>query len=70
MLGEYLAADTGWFITRSRERITLANYGWNWGLPLLWAVDFNVDPMCSVVAQRQGDQINVLDEIVISRAST
>ena len=26
--------------------------------------------MCSIVAQRQGDEINVLDEIVISRAST
>jgi hypothetical protein len=40
------------------------------GLPLYWAVDFNVDPMCSIVAQRVGDSIHVLDEIVLSRVST
>ncbi|HEY7338462.1 MAG TPA: terminase family protein [Bryobacteraceae bacterium] len=37
---------------------------------LLWALDFNVDPMCSVVAQIDGEQVMVLDEIVLSRAST
>src|SRR5262245_56501117 len=26
--------------------------------------------MCSIVAQRQGEEINVLDEIVLSRVST
>jgi hypothetical protein len=39
-------------------------------LPLYWALDFNVDPMSSIVAQRNGDEIRVLDEIVLSRAST
>lgn len=39
-------------------------------LPLLWALDFNVDPMCSIVAQKTGEEIRVLDEIVIQRAST
>jgi len=39
-------------------------------LPLLWALDFNVDPMCSVVAQVEGDRVYVLDEIVLRRAST
>jgi hypothetical protein len=38
--------------------------------PLLWALDFNVDPMCSVVAQVEQGQVAVLDEIVLSRAST
>ena len=38
--------------------------------PLLLAMDFNVDPMCAVVAQRAGEQLMVLDEIVISRANT
>ena len=38
--------------------------------PLLWALDFNVDPMCSVVAQKVGDELVVLDEIVLSRATT
>lgn len=39
-------------------------------LPLYWALDFNVDPMSSIVAQEDGDEVRVLDEIVLSRAST
>jgi phage terminase large subunit len=39
-------------------------------LPLLWALDFNVDPMCSVVAQIDRSGVRVLDEIVLRRAST
>ncbi len=38
--------------------------------PIYWAVDFNVDPMCSVVAQVRGGEYSVLDEIVLRRAST
>ena len=38
--------------------------------PLLWALDFNVDPMSSVIAQVDGEKVTVLDEIVLSRAST
>jgi len=40
------------------------------GSPLLWALDFNVDPMSSVVAQMDGEEVRVLDEIVLNRAST
>ena len=40
------------------------------GRSLLWALDFNVDPMSSVVVQRVGEELMVLDEIVISRATT
>jgi len=39
-------------------------------LPLLWTLDFNVDPMCSLVVQITGSEIRVLDEIVLKRAST
>ena len=39
-------------------------------LPVFWALDFNIDPMCSIVAQRRGDEIHVLDEIQLHRAST
>jgi hypothetical protein len=38
--------------------------------PLLWALDFNVDPMCSVVAQIVNGAVYVLDEIVLRHAST
>jgi hypothetical protein len=40
------------------------------GLPLLWALDFNVDPLCSLVAQKLKDEVRVLDEIVLRRATT
>jgi hypothetical protein len=38
--------------------------------PLLWALDFNVDPMSSIVAQKFRGEIHVLDEIVIRHATT
>jgi hypothetical protein len=40
------------------------------GAPLLWALDFNVDPMCSVVAQILNGTLYVLDEIVLRHANT
>jgi Terminase large subunit, T4likevirus-type, N-terminal len=39
-------------------------------LPLLWSLDFNVDPMCSVVAQRRLDELWVVDEIALPGAIT
>ena len=39
-------------------------------LPLRWALDFNVDPMSSVVAQVVDGRILVADEISLSRATT
>ena len=39
-------------------------------LPICWAMDFNVDPLCSVVAQIDHDTIRVLDEVVLRRAAT
>jgi hypothetical protein len=38
--------------------------------PLLWSWDFNINPMCSVICQRAGDAIMVLDEIVLRTSST
>ncbi len=38
--------------------------------PLMWSLDFNVHPMCSVIAQRDGDNVDVLDEIVLHDANT
>ena len=39
-------------------------------LPIYWALDFNVDPLCSVVVQVDRDLIRVIDEIVLNRATT
>jgi hypothetical protein len=74
-LGEYLNPTGGRvYYSFDREKNIGDGQGGdpqvNVGLPLLWALDFNVDPMCSVVAQVNGDEVSVLDEIVLSRAST
>ncbi|MGH9640019.1 MAG: hypothetical protein ACRD3Y_08160, partial [Bryobacteraceae bacterium] len=37
---------------------------------LIWSLDFNVNPMCSVLAQRNGDVVEVLDELVLEDAHT
>jgi hypothetical protein len=38
---------------------------------VIWALDFNVNPMCSIVAQmNRNGEISVLDEIVLERATT
>jgi hypothetical protein len=39
-------------------------------VPLLWALDFNVDPMSSIIGQYNGGIFRVLDEIVIRHATT
>lgn len=70
VLGEYLATETGLVYHSFSRTEHVGELRLELGLPLLWAVDFNVDPMCSVVAQRIGEQIHVLDEIVMNRVST
>lgn len=37
---------------------------------LLWSWDFNVNPMCSVIAQRDGEELEVVDEIRLRTSST
>jgi hypothetical protein len=70
VLGEYLAVETNRVYTSFERKDHVRELQCDGRQPLLWALDFNVDPMCSVVAQKRGDVIVVLDEIVISRAST
>jgi hypothetical protein len=70
VLGEYLNISSG-LVYRSfdRARNVLA-MTLDPSRPLLWTLDFNVDPMSSLIVQRSGEIIKVLDEIVLSRAST
>ena len=70
VLGEYLNVQAGMVYhafkrARNAKAIAMENM-----LPLFWALDFNVDPMSSIVAQKKGDEVRVLDEIVLNRAST
>ena len=38
--------------------------------PLLIGMDFNCDPMTAVIAQRAGDQCQIIDEIVLTNSNT
>ena len=38
--------------------------------PLVWSLDFNVHPMCSVLAQSNGRVIQVLDEMILADSNT
>src|SRR3954453_12037485 len=40
------------------------------GAPLFWAIDFNVNPMCSVIGQNAGERVHVLHEIVLPQSDT
>jgi hypothetical protein len=70
VLGRYLSINAGLVYSAFRREDNVAETKVDPELPLLWALDFNVDPMCSVVAQVKGKRVTVLDEIVISRATT
>jgi hypothetical protein len=39
-------------------------------LPLFWSLDFNVNPMCSVIGQRDGDYVQILEELFLPNSHT
>ena len=69
-LGEYVnsRADRVYHCFNRTVHVTLQAYDPQ--RPLLWALDFNVAPMSSVLLQREGDRLTVIDEIVLERATT
>jgi len=70
VLGEYLNMQDGLVYHAFRRDMHIREAKLNPLLPLLWALDFNVDPMSSIIAQIVDGTAYVLDEIVLSRAST
>jgi hypothetical protein len=57
----YYAFDRNWNVEPLR---------FNPQLPLFWSLDFNINPMCSVIGQRDGDQVYVLDELALPDSNT
>ncbi len=70
VLGCYLNVQGGMVYQAFRREEHVADLERDPALPLLWALDFNVDPMSSVVAQVKRHKVYVLGEIVIRRATT
>jgi hypothetical protein len=66
------------FVSANRHRvyytfnraIHVASLQFDRMLNLVWSIDFNVNPMCMLLMQRQSDIVYVLDEIVVPNANT
>jgi hypothetical protein len=69
-LGQYLSQQGGLVYSAFNRREHVKSLFVNGNFPLLWALDFNVDPMSSIVAQIEGRTVFVLDEIALRHAST
>ncbi|MFB3777244.1 MAG: terminase large subunit domain-containing protein [Bryobacteraceae bacterium] len=70
VLGRYLNVSEGQVYHAFDRAKNLMAAEIDSALPLRWALDFNVDPMCSVVAQIRDGVVQVLDEFTMSRATT
>ena len=70
VLGQYLNVTAGRAYNAFDRAENVKVQEFNPWQPLVWALDLNVDPMASIVAQADGDRIRVLDEIVLSRVTT
>jgi hypothetical protein len=70
VLGDYLNAK-GSLVYRAFTRAgNIQKVDLDLTRPVCWAVDFNVDPMSSVIAQVRGGGVYIADEIVLRRATT
>jgi hypothetical protein len=70
VLGEYTNPAEGLVYRAFDRRQNVREAEADPRLPLCWALDFNVNPMSSVVAQVDGGEVQVVDEIVLKRAGT
>jgi hypothetical protein len=70
VLGEYLSLTAGQVYYAFDRRENIGGYQWDPWKPLIWSWDFNLNPMCSVICQEQGEDVLVIDEIVIETSST
>src|SRR5215469_3186505 len=69
VLGQYLNQSAGTVYSSFSRAQNLAPMQIEPYIPLIWSWDFNVNPLCSVIAQRVGNTIRVLDEIVLSHGT-
>jgi len=70
VLGAYLSLSGGTVYSSFARAENVKEVSRDQRLPLLWALDFNVDPMSSLVVQIAGGKVLVLDEIVVRNGTT
>jgi hypothetical protein len=69
VLGEYLNISQGRVYESFNRERNVQHAELDWRKPLYWSLDFNVTPLCSVIAQANGDKVHVLDEISLENAT-
>jgi hypothetical protein len=70
VLGQYLNQSGGRVYTAFSRDTHLGDCKVDPRRPLFWTLDFNVDPMSSLIAQIQDGMVYVLDEIVLRNGTT
>ncbi|HEY3825820.1 MAG TPA: terminase family protein [Bryobacteraceae bacterium] len=71
VLGDYLNVRGGLVYQAFDRERNVKGMDVDQARPVIWALDFNVDPMCSVIAQvERNGVVSVLDEIALRRATT
>ena len=70
VLGEYLHLSGGTVYTAFEAADHVTDLAVDTNLPLRWTLDFNVDPMSSLIVQTDDGKVKVLDEIVIRNGTT
>jgi hypothetical protein len=69
-LGEYVNSRADRVYHCFNAAVHVVRQSYNPTATLMWALDFNVAPMSSVLVQMVMDRISVIDEIVLDRATT
>ena len=70
VMGEYLSLHAGRVYYGFNRPDNVQEVKLDPTLPLLWSLDFNVNPLCTVVAQIHQEAVHVLQEIVLHNATT
>lgn len=70
VLGKYVKLDAGAVYREFERSKHVGEFEYDAALPLLWSWDFNINPMASVICQRRGPDLFVVDELYIRTSST
>lgn len=70
VLGEYINSRADRVYACFNAAVHVVKHWYDPKKPLLWALDFNVAPMSSVLVQTFDGKLAVIDEIVLDRATT
>jgi hypothetical protein len=52
------------------RRQNIRDLGYNPALPVFWSLDFNINPLCSVLGQIVQGRVHILDELILPNSNT